>query len=148
VNVNPSAVDVVAENDGVGASGGSVTVKANVADDEPPVFVAVIVYVVAARVAVGVPVIKPVEVEKLRPAASVEGLMEYDVGVPPVFDMEYKPVTALSTFAVPDERDNEIAGRSTGCAQAIVSDMSLFGVFVGRTISPDVESDNFAHFTE
>jgi hypothetical protein len=43
VNVNPSAVDVVAENVGVGASGGSVTVKANVADDEPPVFVAVIV---------------------------------------------------------------------------------------------------------
>jgi ABC-type Fe3+ transport system substrate-binding protein len=76
VNVNPSAVDVVAENVGVGASGGSVTVKANVADDEPPVFVAVIVYVVAARVAVGVPVIKPVDVEKLSPAARAEGLIE------------------------------------------------------------------------
>ena len=69
-----------------------------------------IVYVVAARVAVGVPEIKPVEVEKLRPAASVEGLMEYDVGVPPVFEMEYKPLTALSTLAVADDRDSEIAG--------------------------------------
>jgi hypothetical protein len=59
---------------------------------------------------VGVPEIKPVEVEKLSPAASVEGLMEYEVGVPPVFEMEYKPLTALSTFAVADDRDSEIAG--------------------------------------
>ena len=79
-------------------------------DELPPAFVAVIVYVVAARVAVGVPVIKPVDVEKLSPAANVEGLMEYEVGVPPVFEMEYKPLTALSTFAVPEEREREIDG--------------------------------------
>jgi hypothetical protein len=75
-NVNPTAVDVVSENVGVGASGGSITVKANVSDELPPPFVAVIVYVVEARVAVGVPVIKPVEVEKLSPAARVDGLIE------------------------------------------------------------------------
>ena len=109
-NVNPSAVDVVAENVGVGASGGSVTVKVNVSDEVPPGFVAVIVYAVAARVAVGVPVIRPVDVEKLRPAASVDGLMEYEVAVPPVFEMEYKRLTALSTFAVPEDLDNEILG--------------------------------------
>ena len=75
-NVNPTAVDVVEEKVGVGASGGSVTVKAKVSDELPPRFVAVIVYVVAARVAVGVPVIKPVDVEKLSPAARAEGLIE------------------------------------------------------------------------
>jgi hypothetical protein len=75
-NVNPAEVDVVEENVGVGASGGSDTVKAKVADELPPPFVAVIVYVVDARVAVGVPVIKPVEVEKLSPAARVDGFIE------------------------------------------------------------------------
>jgi hypothetical protein len=131
VNVNPSAVDVVAENVGVGASGGSVTVKANVADDEPPVFVAVIVYVVAARVAVGVPVIKPVEVEKLRPAASVEGLMEYVVGAPPAFEIEYKPLTALSTFAVAEDRDSDIEGASTRVTITMVRPTDVNGVVDG-----------------
>jgi hypothetical protein len=131
VNVNPSAVDVVAENVGVGASGGSVTVKANVADEEPPVFVAVIVYVVATRVAVGVPLIRPVEVEKLNPAASVEGLIEYDVGVPPVFEMEYKPLTALSTFAVAEDRDSDIEGASTRVTITMVRPTDVNGVVDG-----------------
>jgi hypothetical protein len=43
VKVNPSAVEVAAEKVGVGASGGSVTVREKVSEDEPPAFVAVIV---------------------------------------------------------------------------------------------------------
>jgi hypothetical protein len=43
VNVNPSAVDVVVENVGVGASGGSVTVIEMVSEEDPPPLVAVIV---------------------------------------------------------------------------------------------------------
>jgi hypothetical protein len=42
-NVNPSAVEAVVENVGVGASGGSVTVREKVLEEDPPVFVAVIV---------------------------------------------------------------------------------------------------------
>jgi hypothetical protein len=78
-----------------------------------------------------VPVIRPVEVEKLSPAARVEGLIEYDVGVPPVFEMEYKPLTALSTFAVADERENEIDGASTRVAITMVRPTEVLGVVDG-----------------
>jgi hypothetical protein len=76
-------------------------------------------------------VIRPVEVEKLSPAASVEGLIEYVVGVPPVFVMEYKLLTALSTFAVADERDSDIDGASTRVAITMVRPTDVFGVVDG-----------------
>ena len=107
------------------------TVKENVSDELPPLFVAVMVYVVAARVAVGVPVMRPVEVEKLSPAAKVDGLMEYDVGVPPVFEMEYKPLTALSTLAVPLDRDKLMEGACTRVAITMVRPTDVLGVVEG-----------------
>lgn len=77
------------------------------------------------------PVIRPVEVEKLNPAASVDGLMEYDVAVPPVLEMEYKPLTALSTFAVAEERDSDIDGASTRVAITMVRPTEVLGVVDG-----------------
>ena len=74
---------------------------------------------------------RPVEVEKLSPAAKVDGLMEYAVGVPPVFEMEYKPLTALSTFAVKLERDNEMDGACTRVAITMVRPTEVFGVVDG-----------------
>jgi hypothetical protein len=49
----------------------------------PPEFVAVTVYEVDEVMAVGVPEIAPVEIEKTRPAGSV-GVIDQDVTVPPV----------------------------------------------------------------
>jgi hypothetical protein len=85
------------------------------------------VYVVADCVTVGVPVMRPVDVEKDNPEGKELGEMEYDVMFPPLFVMEYK-FTALSTFATPELELNVILGASTGCAHTIVRGVSLFGV--------------------
>ena len=45
--------------------------------------VAVTVYTTAAEVTVGVPLISPVEVEKVRPVGS-DGEIDHDVTVPPL----------------------------------------------------------------
>ncbi len=59
------------------------TVIVTVAFALPVTLVAVIVYVLVAAVAVGVPDIAPVEVLNERPAGS-DALMDQLVGVPPV----------------------------------------------------------------
>ena len=51
----------------------------------PPVFVAVTVYVVEDEIAVGVPGISPVEVEKVSPAGR-DGVIDHEVTVPPLAD--------------------------------------------------------------
>jgi len=48
----------------------------------PPVFVAVIVYVVEEVIAVGVPLMAPVELSNDKPDGS-DGEIDQDVGVPP-----------------------------------------------------------------
>jgi hypothetical protein len=49
----------------------------------PPVLVAVMVYVAVEVIAVGVPLISPVEVSKARPAGSV-GEIDQEMTVPPL----------------------------------------------------------------
>ena len=49
----------------------------------PPVLVAVTVYVAVEVIAVGVPLISPVEVSKARPAGS-DGEIDQDMTVPPL----------------------------------------------------------------
>lgn len=51
--------------------------------------------------------------------------------MPPVFEMEYKPLTALSTFAVADERESEIEGASTRVAITMVRPTDVFGLVDG-----------------
>ena len=58
----------------------------NVAVDVPPELVAVTVYDVAACVAVGVPLIRPVDELNDRPDGSA-GEMEYDRAGPPEFEI-------------------------------------------------------------
>lgn len=127
VVVNPSVVDTGVVKVGSTPSGGSVTVKTKVRDELPPGFVAVIVYVVADWVTVGVPVMSPVTVENDNPDGSELGEIEYELTFPPEFEIEYK-LTGLSTFAVPELALNVMLGASTGCAHTMVRGVSLFGV--------------------
>lgn len=60
----------------------------------PPLFVAVTVYDAEADVAVGVPEIAPVDVEKDKPAGS-DGEIDHDVIVPP-FTVGVSVVIAVS----------------------------------------------------
>jgi len=75
------------------------TVMEMVAVALPPVLVAVTVYEVEDEVAVGVPEIAPVDVEKERPAGSV-GEIDQEVTVPPL------EVGVAVVMAVPLLREN------------------------------------------
>ena len=59
------------------------TVMSTVVVALPPVLVAVMVYVAVEVIAVGVPLISPVEVSKARPAGSV-GEIDQEMTVPPL----------------------------------------------------------------
>jgi hypothetical protein len=73
----------------VGVQAGLLIANEKVAVEVPLEFVAVIVYVVLARVAVGVPDKTPVLVLKARSALAVKaGLIEYEDAGPPVFVIE------------------------------------------------------------
>lgn len=65
--------------------GCSFTAKFKVVGELPPLFVAVIVYVVFAESAVGVPAIPQFVVLKVKPAGS-NGLILHEVGDPPAFN--------------------------------------------------------------
>lgn len=75
------------------------TVMEMVAVALPPVLVAVTVYEVEDEVAVGVPEIAPVDIEKERPAGSV-GEIDQEVTVPPL------EVGVAVVMAVPLLREN------------------------------------------
>ena len=59
------------------------TWKVSVAVPLPPALVAVTVYVAEEETTEGVPLISPVEVEKARPAGSVESIAQ-EMTVPPL----------------------------------------------------------------
>ena len=74
------------------------TVMSTVVVALPPVLVAVTVYVAVEVIAVGVPLISPVEVSKARPAGS-DGEIAQDMTVPPL-DVGVAAVIAESLVKV------------------------------------------------
>ena len=85
------------------------TVKVYVPVEEPFVFVAVIVKVVAASDAVGVPLIRPVDVLKVRPAGSVPPLIAYEVAALAMLVMVY-PTIAVPLSTASEAEESEISG--------------------------------------
>lgn len=107
-NVNPPAPVTCAENVGVNPDASS-TAKENTFAEVPAAFLAVIVYEALLDTEVGVPEMRPVEVLKLSPVGN-DGDIEYVLAASPLLLIEYKPLTALSTFAVPVDLEREISG--------------------------------------
>ena len=77
--------------------------------EEPFVFVAVIVKVVDDSEAVGVPLIRPVDVLKVRPAGSVPPLIAYEVAALAMLVMVY-PTIAVPLSTASEAEESEISG--------------------------------------